>query len=392
MTPDELRQRILRWEDLHTDFKQAVKDNSELAKDLVAFANSDGGQLIVGVGEDRSIVGVSDVDRLLLRIDDVAFNRCSPPVTAIPEVLNITGAEVVVVNVPKGDQRPYATAEGRYYIRSGARCRRASREELLRLFQATNALYYDEQPLRRLDIADFDLDAVARYVDSLQPDGLLEPDEDPRRLLRAWRLLDGEHPTVGGIVLFGRRPQEHLEAARVVAGALAGDDIGDDFLDRTDISGAFFEVVSKVETFLDLHLRTRHEIVGFGPEKRPEIPPAALREAVINALVHRDYKIPGPTRIFVLSDRVEVHSPGRPPNSVDAEAMRAGVHVPRNPHIYSRVADAQLATRAGTGIRRIARLLREDGGRELGISISDAEVVLTLPRSDRRGQGDDGNE
>jgi predicted HTH transcriptional regulator len=85
-------------------------------------------------------------------------------------------------------------------------------------------------------------------------------------------------------------------------------------------------------------------------------------------------------RVFVLRDRVEVHSPGRPPNSVDAEAMRAGVHVTRNPHIYSRVADAALATRAGTGIRRISRLLRQASGAELGIDISDAEVVLTLPR------------
>ena len=100
----------------------------------------------------------------------------------------------------------------------------------------------------------------------------------------------------------------------------------------------------------------------------------------MNALVHRDYTIPGPVRIFVLDDRVEVRSPGRPPNSVDADAMRAGVHVPRNPHIYSRVAAAQLATRAGTGIARISRLLREHSGRRLGIEISEAQVILTLPR------------
>jgi predicted HTH transcriptional regulator len=104
-------------------------------------------------------------------------------------------------------------------------------------------------------------------------------------------------------------------------------------------------------------------------------------QATVNALVHRDYTIPGPVRVFVLADRVEVRSPGRPPNSVDDAAMRAGVHVPRNPHIYSRVAAAQLATRAGTGILRIARLLREQSGRELGIAISDAEVALILPRA-----------
>ena len=198
--------------------------------------------------------------------------------------------------------------------------------------------------------------------------------------MRAWRLYDGVHPTVGGLVLFGRAPQRELESARVVVGVFDAVDIGADLIDRKDLNGGLFDIANQVEKFLQLYLRTSHVVRGFEPERREEIPLAALREAVVNALVHRDYTVPGATRIFVLQDRVEIRSPGRPPNSVDAEAMRAGVHVTRNPHIYSRVADAQLATRAGTGIRRIARLLRQAGGAELGITISDAEVVLSLPR------------
>ena len=377
MTPEELRERIFRWEDPHTDFKQAVDSNIELAKDLVCFANSDGGQLIIGVAKDRRVVGVADTDAVLLTVDDVAFHSCSPPVTVVPEIVAVDGRNVVVLNVAKGDQRPYATRQGRYYTRSGSRCRAASREELLRLFQATQALFYDEQPLQRLDLAAIDLDAVTRYVQSTE---WVEPDEDVVRLLRAWRMYDGAHPTVGGLVVFGRRPQLELESSRVVIGALSGSDVGDDFVDRKDLGGGLFDVIDQAEVFLRLHLRTSHEILDFEREKREEIPVAALREAVVNALVHRDYTIPGSTRIFVLSDRVEVHSPGRPPNTVDADAMRAGVHVTRNPHIYSRMAEAQLATRAGTGIRRISKLLRETTGTELGIDISDAEVVLTLPR------------
>ncbi len=377
MTPDELRERIARGEDPHTDFKRTVDRNADLARDLVCFANSDGGQLIIGVADDRTVVGVQDVDALMLRVDDVAFNLCSPPVTAVPETVPFDGHDVVVLNVAKGDQRPYSTRDGRYYIRAGARCRQASREELLRLFQAAQSLFYDEQPLPRLSIKDLDLLDVARYLASTQQQDL---DDDLPRLLRAWRLYDGAHPTVGGVVLFGRAAQAVLESARMVVGAVAGADIGTDFIDRKDLVGGLFDLVAQAEAFLNLYLRTGHEIVGFEPEKREEIPAAALREAVINALVHRDYTIPGPTRIFVLADRVEVRSPGRPPNSVDVDAMRAGVHVTRNPHIYSRVADAQLATRAGTGIRRIARLLRENGNGQLGIRISEAEVALTLPR------------
>ncbi|MGH3938548.1 MAG: RNA-binding domain-containing protein [Pseudonocardiaceae bacterium] len=381
MTPDELRDRILRWENPHTDFKESIDSNIELAKDFICFANSDGGQLIIGVAKDRKVTGVPDTDQLLLRVDDVAFQSCSPPVTVVPEIVTLEGKDVAVLNIAKGDQRPYCTRDGRYYIRSGARCRRASREELLRLFQAAHSLFYDEQPLPRLALTELDLNEVSRYLDDTNQ---MDLDDDLVRLLRAWRMYDGSHPTVGGLVLLGRRPQAYLESSRVVVGALVGDDIGDDFIDRKDVHGSLFSAITQIETFLRLHLRTAHQIVGFEKEKREEIPMAALREAVVNALVHRDYTIPGPTRVFVLSNRVEVRSPGRPPNSVDAEAMRAGVHVTRNPHIYSRVVAAELATRAGTGIRRIARLLREANGTSLGIAISDAEVVLTLPRGPRR--------
>jgi ATP-dependent DNA helicase RecG len=178
----------------------------------------------------------------------------------------------------------------------------------------------------------------------------------------------------------GRAPQAALESTRVVVGALATRDIGGAFLDRKDLSGTLFELLRQIEAFLNLYLRTGHVIEGFAPERREDVPTAALREAVVNALVHRDYTIPGPVRVFVFPDRVEVISPGRPPNSVDAEGMRVGAHVPRNPHIYARVADAQFATRAGSGIRRIARLLRESGDRKLGISVTNTQVTLTLPR------------
>lgn len=380
MTPGELRERILRWEDPHTDFKRELGSTGELAKDLVCFANSDGGQLIIGVDNGRNAVGVPDTDDLMLKVDNVAFNLCSPPITVVPEVVELHGKHVVVLNIPKGDQRPYRTSDGRYYVRSGARCRGASREELLRLFQASRSLFYDEQPLPQLDLADLDLDAVARHLELTDQQEL---GGDLPRLLRAWGLYEDGHPTVGGAVVFGRDPQAALPSSAVVAGALTGTDIGGDFRDRKDLSGDLFDIIDQIEAFLRLHLRTGHEIVGFEAEKREEIPMAALCEAAVNALVHRDYTIPDPVRIFVLADRVEVRSPGRPPNSVDADAMRAGVHVPRNPHIYSRVAAAQLATRAGTGIARISRLLREHSGHRLGIEISEAQVVLTLPRASR---------
>lgn len=164
MTPLELRERLLRGEDAHTDVKRQLGTREDLAKDLVCFANGDGGHIILGVDDDLRIVGVEDHESVFLAVDDVAFQRCRPPVSVSLETIELDEGRVVVVHVARGDQRPYATSSGRYYLRSGARCRDASREELLRLFQAGQDLYVDEQPLNRLDLADLDLDAVRQHV------------------------------------------------------------------------------------------------------------------------------------------------------------------------------------------------------------------------------------
>lgn len=373
----ELRERISRWEDLHTDFKERIDSPDELAKDIVCFANTDGGQIIIGVSTDRTIVGVPEPDDLNRTVDNVAYNNCEPPITVVQEVLDDGGRKVVIVNVPKGDQRPYRTNRGRYYVRTTSGCRDASREQLLRLFQATESLYYDETPLPRLTLADLDLDAFERYLETTGQSDLRDYQE---RLLMNWGLLSGGHPTIAGVILFGREPQRHLPFAQINGARFFGTDSSAEPSDRKDLTGQLLEVVEQAERFLDLHLMTRHEIRGFEPEPRPELPKEALREAIVNAVAHRDYTVRGPVRLFIFDDRVELHTPGKPPNTVTEEAMRAGVHVVRNPRIYARLSDAGLVTRAGTGVRRIIRLVREATARDVEITVSEFETVLTIPR------------
>ena len=378
----ELRKRIARWEDLHTEFKEWPVHPDKLAAALVAMANTDGGQLVLGVGEDRQITGVEDADAAAQLVDNVARNNCEPPVTVVQEVLHPEEAEkpVLVVNIPKGDMRPYRTNRGIYFIRTTSGNRHASREELLRLFQATESLFYDETPMLRLSLSDLDLDAFERFLERTGQGGL---DPDRERLLRNWHLVEDGHPTLAGVVLFGREPQRHLPYAQINAARFPGTDDSLDPSDRKDLSGRLLDVIDQAERFLDLHLLTPHRIRGFEPEPQPELPKEALREAVVNAVAHRDYTIRGPVRLFVLDDRVEIHTPGKPPNGVDEEAMRAGVHVVRNPTLYARLSDAGFVTRAGTGIRRIIRLIREATGEDIRIDIRESEVCLALPRKRR---------
>jgi ATP-dependent DNA helicase RecG len=377
MNIPELQERIVKGEDLHTDFKERFDSDRELAKDLVCFANTDGGQLLFGIAKDRNIVGVDDPDRLCGKVDDVAFQHCEPPITVIQEVLDVDEKKVVVVNIPKGDQRPYRTNSGLFYVRSTSGCRQASREELLRLFQATESLYYDETPLPRLTLTDLDLDALDRYLETT---GQAELKDQPERLLTNWGLLSKGHPTIAGLVLFGREPQKHLPFAQINAARFPGTDSSEEPSDRKDLTGRLLDVIDQAERFLDLHLRTPHEIRGFEPEPKTELPKEALREAIVNAVAHRDYTVRGPIRLFILDDRIEIHTPGKPPNTVDEGAMRAGAHIPRNPRIYARLSDVGLVTRAGTGVRRIIRLVKDAVGRDIEIAIREFEVLLTIPR------------
>jgi ATP-dependent DNA helicase RecG len=377
MDTPELLERIARWEDLHTEFKELPVHPDDLAAALMALANTDGGQLIVGVAQDRSIAGVADPDKVTRDVDNISQNNCEPPITVIQEVLIVRNKSVVVINIAKGDQRPYRTNRGVYYVRTTSGRRQASREELLRLFQGTESFYYDEISFSRLQIGDLDFYAVDHYLRTTSQADL---DIDKERLLTNWRLLSNGHPTLAGLLLFGRDPQRHLPYAQVNAARFPGTDGSGDPLDVKELKGQLLDVVQRAEEFLRLHLLAPHVIRGFEPEEKPELPVEALREAVVNAIAHRDYTVHAPIRLLVFDDRIEVHTPGRAPNTVTEEAMRAGIHVVRNPHIYSRLADAGLVTRAGSGIRRMIRLVREATGSDIAIALRDYEVLITLPR------------
>jgi ATP-dependent DNA helicase RecG len=379
MELSELRDRIRRWEDLHTEFKLETIHPDDLSAEMVGFANADGGQLIMGVSEERQIVGLGDVDKVCQYVDNVALNNCIPPITISQETVADGARTVLVVNVAKGDQRPCRTNRGVYFIRTASGRRQASREELLRLFQATESLYYDESPLVRLGLEELDLDAVRRFVDqTAQSQNLLEI--APARLLRSWRLTAGDHPTVAGLVLFGRDPQQHLPFAQINAARIPGTEIANDPSDRKDLGGRLLDVIDQAMRFVQLHLRVPHTIRGLEPEPQPELPYEVLREAIVNAVAHRDYTVRGPIRLFVFDDRLEFHSPGKAPNTVDEEAMRAGTHVVRNPHIYARLSDAGLVTRVGSGIPRIVRLVKQATGKDITIQLREFEVLLSIPR------------
>ena len=226
---------------------------------------------------------------------------------------------------------------------------------------------------------DLDLDLFRSF---LRKTNCADHVQDWEHLLTHWRLVDDGHPTVAGILLFGRWPQRHLPYAQIDAARFSGIDSSVDPTDRKDLIGSLLEVIEEAERFLHLHLTVSQGIRGFEPEAKPELPQEALREAIVNAVAHRDYTIPRPIRLFVFDDRIEIRSPGSPPGRVNRDIMRAGAHVMRNPWLYVRLSDAGLVARPGTGVRRMSKLVWDATRHRVEIEATDVEVLVKFPRKE----------
>jgi ATP-dependent DNA helicase RecG len=382
MNSKEFLEILNKGEGYHVEFKLEEENNEDFAKTIVCFANTDGGKILIGVDDSGKIMGVSDIDKVMLRMDDIALYRCEPPVMILQESISIEGKNVVIVNVEKGTQRPYKTKAGQYYIRSSNRCRQATREELLRIFQSTRSLFYDELPVNNAKFIDLDISAFKFFLKNyLEIE--TNNEEEIINYLNNFHLIEKQSliPTLTGILFFAYEPQKFIGQSRIVCAIIQGNDIGETTLETKNLTGKIFDIIQNVEIFFKLSLRNKHRIKDFQPESEYEIPLTALREAIVNAIAHRDYTINAPIRVLIFTNRVEIHSPGRLPNTVTVESIKVGgSHVLRNPTIYNMLLKMRMVTDLGSGVRRIIKLVKQHLNEDVGFENTENEFVIKIPR------------
>jgi len=278
---------LAQGENLHVEFKQWPVQPDDLAAAIVAFANTDGGQLILGVDDHGQVIGIaeSDRDHIAQTVDNVAFHNIHPPATVVLETTtDIQSRVVLVARIPKGSQRPYRTNRGVYYIRTASGRRQASREELLRLFQASESLYYDETPVLSTSQTDIESQAQADILELARQRGVDVAAIDQQRLFRNWKLLaqsEGQVSlTVAGVLFLARSPQQWLPTCYITALRIPGTDISIAPSDQKRIEGRLLTLLEDAKRFLEIHLPRPHHIQGLAPEVTPELPTEVLREAL----------------------------------------------------------------------------------------------------------------
>ncbi|NIR52837.1 hypothetical protein GWN90_29765 [candidate division KSB1 bacterium] len=250
----------------------------------------------------------------------------------------------------------------------------------MRIFQSDRSVFFDEAPVGSASYTDLNLEVFGEFL--IDYYNVKANEEQMNGYLKNLHLIDSEgKPTLSGILFFGRKPQFHVPTAKVICAYFKNDDMASPPSDKKEITGRIYDILEDTQRFLRLYLTEEHQIKGFEPESKFEIPEAALREAIVNAIAHRDYTISAPIRILIFKNRIEIRTPGKLPNTVTIESMKiGGSHVLRNPTIYNLLSKYGMVTDLGSGVRRIIKLVKEHLNKEVEFLEIDNEFVLILPR------------
>lgn len=385
MTQNELMETISNGENSYIEFKEENIRAKDLAEEIVAFANSEGGIILIGISDDGDIMGVKD-KKIEEKIMNICRNNCIPNIIPIYNEFILSDKRVSVIDIPKGLNKPYYTVDHKYYIRVGTTKRIASREELLRLFEANGALHFDISPVEGTSIKDLDIDIIRDYFINYNTFDLYEEEKEAieRILINSDILKDKDSKivcSVGGLLIFGKNFQRHIPQNGVSFAHFKGNDITDELIDKKVILGRIQDMAEQLLVVLKNNMKTPSKINGLLRVEEEEYPILVLREAIINSLVHRNYSIYGSKiRIFMFDDRIEFHSPGRLPNTVTIEKMKIGVSYARNPFLVKYMENMRYIDQLGRGIPMILKTMKNKGAREPLLEEVGEEFILTIFR------------
>jgi ATP-dependent DNA helicase RecG len=389
---------IRNGENSGVEFKRDVLQNHDLAKELVALSNFDGGVVLLGVDDDRSVVGLTR-DRLEEWVMTTCRDKIRPAIIPFFEMVRDVepGKDVAIVRVPRGIHVHSQWHNNRhtYFIRVGSQSREPTPEELSRLFQQRGSLRADLRPVSGATIADLDRRRLRDYFGRVREQEIPSDRNEAewQRLLLNTEIMVEEGVTLSGVLLFGSTPNRFLPQAGIDAVAFPGKEKDYAARERTVLRGPMTPLMDRrgrlveaglVEQAVDFVKRnTGVAAVLRGGARRVErltYPREVIREAVVNALIHRDYMLSGTDiELSIFQDRLEIISPGRLPNGITPDRMRAGTRAARNQLLKDVMRDYGYLEHMGMGVpRKIIRGMKEHNGTDPDLIEENERFTIRL--------------
>ena len=429
MNRTHLAELIHRGENSGVEFKRDNVTPASLAKEMAALLNLEGGYVLLGIEKDRSVSGLTRArEQAEEWVMEVARTHLRPAAIPFWETLDWgDGRTVGIISLPAdAPDKPYKCRRGPAWvtqIRAGTTSRDATDEEEARLYMQSGRLQYDRKPVPGASLDGFDMRRLMNYFRDVRRQAC-PPAADREvwtRLLVNTDLMYEDRgralPSAGGLLLFGVRPKRYLPQAGISAAAYTGAEKDYDARERAVLRGAavslFPEPIDQmgraypglpptfseaggtvesgvIEQAMDFVRRniTITALIDNGGRRleRWDYPVEAVREAVVNAVAHRDYTISVmDIELSIYSDRLEIISPGRLPNTVTVDKMRAGYRASRNELIKEVLRDYGYVEATGLGVpRKIIAGMRQHNGTEPDLVEEESRFIVRLwkrPRS-----------
>ena len=382
LSEKELSRLIKQGENESVEFKSSRVRPESLSREIVAFANTNGGTLIIGIEDDGFIAGVSLKKNFEEWVANVTRNNVVPAINIKTSKIEVNKKKLIVLSIPKGVDRPYQTIEDKYYLRVGSTNRTATKSELLRLFQASGVFHYDLTPVKNTSIKSLNLGKLDDYFQKYQFGFMEEEESQKKQLLQNIDVLTANNEaTLGGLLIFGINPTKGLPQNGISFAYFKGTEIDDELLDKKVIEGTLDTQIDTLSVLLTKYLAAPSKIVGNKRiDSKAVYPEKVFRELITNAVVHRNYSISGSkTRVFLFEDRLEVISPGRLPNTITIEKLPYGVSFAVNPVVVKFMENLRYIDQLGRGLPMVSQEAKKAGKKvvfqELG---EEFKVILEL--------------
>ena len=385
MTEDTFKDLCLCGETTKVQFKESFTSQKEIAKEMIAFANTKGGVILFGV-EDKSgkLVGLSykEIQVISRELGNAANEQVRPTIYIETEVVRVEEKHFLICSVEEGKNKPYKNLNGEIWVKQGADKRRITENsEILALFQDSGSYQPDAVGVNGTTFDDLDRYAIDEYLQKVYATTLDGFGGKAEQVLKNIHILNHHGvPTLAGYLFFGKHPEYNCPTCMVKAVSFFGNDLaGTQYRDSKEILGNMPQLYDKSMAFLKANLHNVQEKgASFNTLGKLEIAEEVLEEVVQNALVHRDLLRPAPIRLFVFDDRVEVISPGALAGGLTEEDIRNGKTYQRNPYMATFATNALYYKGIGSGI---VRILAEYPEIQLENDVSAKEFKVIIERT-----------
>ncbi|PIS28586.1 MAG: ATP-dependent DNA helicase [Candidatus Marinimicrobia bacterium CG08_land_8_20_14_0_20_45_22] len=358
MEPIELLDIISKGENSTVQFKERLPHLDDLAKEMVAFSNTDGGIIIVGINDKTGHLNGLSFEEIGTTNRDLvitATQKVFPPINIKTETVTENNQNIVVVYIEEGISKPYKDRNGIVYVKNGSDKRKViSNDELRRMLQSSGNLAADEEPVTNTTNNDIDIEFFKEFVKRKTGKSFDEIGQSLPQILNNMGFARDEKLTLAGLLLFGQKPQIFKPVFSIHCVAFVGNDVaGREYRDNEPpFEGNLSELYEKTMDFIRRNLRKIQVKESFNSLGKLEIPQEVFEELIVNALIHRDYFIKSTIKVFIFDNRIEIISPGKLPNTLTIEKIKLGTSIVRNPILFSNARYLLPYIGIGSGIPR----------------------------------------